>query len=91
MLYLVCVWSAMGAFVLSLAVYRKVVARGEDDFVHLGEAQDSAVSRQRSLAGRLEFIDKWGQMLTILTVVLGLILGSVYLYSGWMANAQLRP
>ena len=91
MMYLFLVWCAMAAFVLSLAMYRKVVARSEDDLVHLGEADDRLVNQQKTVASRLEFIDRWERILTIVTIAFGLVVGVVYLYNGWMDSSTLKP
>ena len=91
MMYLFLVWCAMAAFVLSLAMYRKVVARSEDDLVHLGEADDRLVNQQKTVASRLEFIDRWERILTIVTIAFGLVVGVLYLYNGWMDSSTLKP
>jgi hypothetical protein len=90
MMYLFLVWCAMAAFVLSLAMYRKFVARSEDDLVHLGEADERLVTLQKSVASRLETIDKWERVFTIVTVAFGLVVGALYLYHGWIDSAQLK-
>jgi len=36
-----------------------------------------------TLAHRLEMIDKWGKMLTVVVAVYGLALGAIYLYQAW--------
>jgi uncharacterized membrane protein len=90
MLYLFSIWCAMAILVLSLAIYRKVVSDSQDDLVHLAEGEEKLIPQQVNVANKLSFIDKWGQTLTIVTVVFGLILGSIYLYSGWVESAQLQ-
>ena len=91
MLYLFSVWCAMAALVLSLAMYRKFVARTEDDLVHLGDADDRLVIQQKAMASRLEWIDRWERILTTATIVFGLIVGALYLYNGWMDSNTLKP
>jgi urease accessory protein UreF len=91
MLYLFFVWCALAAFVLSLAMYRKLVARSEDDLVHLGEADERLVNQQKTVASRLETIDRWERVLTTFTIAFGLVIGAIYLYRGWMDSSQLQP
>jgi len=76
--------------VLSLAGYRRLVANHEDDLVHLGDADAVVINAQKSMADRLSWIDKWGKILTVLTVALGLVLGSIYLYQGWTDSAKIQ-
>lgn len=82
------VWCLLALVVLSMAGYRKLVARRDDELVHLGDGDATLINAQSDVAERLTWIDKWGQILTLLTVLFGLILGSVFLYQGWIASAQ---
>ena len=84
-------WSAMAVVVLLMAAYRKIVARSEDDLVHLGDSDAVLVTRQKSVAGRLEFIDRWGTIFTIITVAFGLIIGTISMDRGWIESGQLNP
>ena len=91
MLYLFSIWCILAIVVLSLAGYRSLVDRSEDDLVHLGDADTPTIKHQSTVASRLEFIDTWGKKLTIVTGSFGLILGAIYLYSGWIEATQLKP
>jgi len=82
------IWCLLAVVVLSLAGYRKLVARREDDLVHLGDSDAVLVDSQKSLAERLSSIDKWGKALTFVTLILGLVIASVYLYQGWIESSQ---
>ena len=86
--YLFVVWCILAVAVLSMAGYRKLVANHEDDLVHLGDGDARLISNQRNVGERLSSIDKWGKILTIVTVVFGVVLGSIYLYQGWVESAQ---
>jgi hypothetical protein len=90
MMYSFWIWVGLAAVTLLLAGYRKVVANQEDDVLHLREVQADLVNKQSATAHRLETIDRWGKILTVVAVVYGLVLGLVYLYNGWMASAQLQ-
>ena len=90
MTYLFSIWCLLAVGVLSMAGYRKTIANREDDLVHLNEGNAGAVDNQKAIAARLSEIDKWGQLLTIVTVVLGLILAGIFLYNGWNASGQLE-
>lgn len=84
-------WLAVLCAVLGLAIYRKMVARFEDDHLHTGESDAPRTGRQAAIAGRIDFVDKWGQALTVVVIISGLLLGAVYLYQKWMESGRLIP
>jgi hypothetical protein len=90
MFYFSLVWCALAVVVLSMAGYRKMIARGGDALVHLGTLDGGLVNAQRDVAERLGWIDQWGKILTLVTVVLGLVLVSYYLYGGWIESMRLQ-
>ena len=79
----VVVWAVFASIVVGLAIYRRVVAAHEDDTLHVLEAEAGMIAQQEMIARRLEVIDKWGKLLTIVTLVYGLLLACVYLYQVW--------
>ena len=82
-------WLALACTVLGLAVYRKMVAYSEDDLIHLEDGRK--IAEQRTLAGRLEFVDHWGKILTVATIVYGVILVAALLYQQWVLSYQIVP
>ena len=74
--------------VLTLFIWRKTVAHNEDDSLHVLH-QSTAVSQQAAVAHKLDVIDKWGKILTVLTVVFGLAVGAAYVYSGFVKASNL--
>jgi hypothetical protein len=42
-----------------------------------------------NVAHKLEVIDKWGKILTAITVIFGLVLGALYLYQSWVAMSKM--
>lgn len=79
-------WGLMAISVAALIVWRKSVARGEDDSLHLQHA-DNVVPQQVAIAHKLDVIDKWGKMLTVLTVLYGIAIAGVYFYQMWVATS----
>jgi uncharacterized membrane protein len=79
-------WGVLVLVVIGLAVMRKSVAKKEDDFVHLS-GDMSVVANQTEVASKLEAIDKWGKMLTIVAVITGAILAVVYALQLWEASS----
>ncbi len=84
----VSIWAVLALIVLGMAIYRKILSSKEDDTMHLADAEVSLVSEQKVLAQKLEVIDKWGKLLTIVVVVYGLLLAGMILYQGWVEASK---
>ena len=82
----VVLWVVLALAVIALIVYRKVVAAGEDDMIHVSEAAGSTASQQATVAQKLDQIDKWGKTLTVVVVVYGMILAASYVYQTWVSR-----
>ncbi|HWQ55040.1 MAG TPA: hypothetical protein VN442_15240 [Bryobacteraceae bacterium] len=71
------VWALLATVVLILIVYRLLVSRREDDTLQLIHATGPA---QQAIAHKLETIDRWGKILTAVTILYGVAIGAAYLY-----------
>jgi hypothetical protein len=75
------IWAFLAFLALALALYRKFVSAHEEDrYVHISEGEAHLIPRQVSINRRLQTIDRWGELLTILSLIAGLVLAAVYLY-----------
>lgn len=74
--------------VIIMIVWRQSIARQEDDSLHVTHGA-AAVPQQAHVADRLDAIDKWGKILTIVTVIYGLIVGSLFVYQQWVRASNL--
>jgi hypothetical protein len=81
-------WILLAMAVMGLVIYRKWVARDEDDSRHLANAEIGLALRQEATGRKLETIDHWGKALTAIASVYGLLLGAAYLYQNWLAAAS---
>ncbi len=81
---LIVSWAILACVVAGLAFYRKAIARNEDDYIHVDAV--GVNNQQVALARKLEQIDKWGKLLTIVVAVYGVILLGVFLYQGWVTG-----
>jgi len=84
------VWIVLAVAVMVMIVWRKLVASHEDDNLHVldgGGVQQATA--QTVLAQKLDVIDKWGKLLTIIAVAYGVLLGLAYAYQGWIATSRL--
>jgi hypothetical protein len=79
-------WGVLALIVLILAAYRSQLGRQEDDQIHMSSLDAGAVSHQAEVAHKIDSIEKWGKMLTVLLVLYGLVLGGWYLRFLWEAT-----
>lgn len=80
-------WAVLGIVVMALAMKRKQITAHEDDSLHLN-AGSGAVSVQVDVAKKLDAIDKWGKLLTILLAASGLVLIVLYGLSVWNSSSN---
>jgi hypothetical protein len=79
----IVIWVVLAATVLALLAYRQVVTRGEDDSLHLvHEGQVS--THQSAVAHKVQTIDKWGKLLTVVAVIYALLLAAAFVYQTFM-------
>ncbi|SPE32120.1 conserved hypothetical protein [Candidatus Sulfopaludibacter sp. SbA6] len=83
----IVLWALLAASVLVLIVWRKMVANNEDDTLHVLQG---SVAQQVTVAQKLEVIDKWGKILTVITLVFGLILGAAYVYQNFVQLSNIQ-
>jgi hypothetical protein len=72
--------------VIGLIVYRRFVSASEDDMIHISDASGTVTSQQVTVAQKLDQIDKWGKMLTVVAVTYGVVLAGIYVYQSWMSG-----
>jgi len=81
-------WIALAGTVLILAIYRHRVAGHEDDTLHVSDAEAGRVAGQAATAHRLEVVDRWGKVLTLIGTVYGVVLVAAYFYQYWVQSSQ---
>jgi hypothetical protein len=86
---LIIVWGVLAASVMVLLVWRKAVARGEDDTLHVLDA--AAVPHQAEVAHKLEVIDRWGKIVTAVTVAFGALIAGLFVYQTWVQTSTTIP
>jgi hypothetical protein len=70
----------------ALALYRKFVTMREDDLIHIGEGEEKLIPQQVEVAHRIAVVDRWGEILTVVTAAYGLVVASIYLYQRFQAS-----
>jgi hypothetical protein len=82
------IWMVLAVAVLALFIWRQTVARNEDDNLHVMDgAAVQETAQQAVVAQKLEFIDKWGKIITVVALVYGVVIGGLYVYQSWVQNA----
>lgn len=78
-------WVLLAAVVLALIAYRKIVSNKEDETLHLGSGAETIPAQQIAIAHKLDVIDKWGKLLTVVALLYGLLLLALYTYQTWLS------
>jgi len=74
--------------VASLAVWRKMIAMSEDDSLHV-LADSNLIPKQEAVAHKLDAIDKWGKIMTIVAVVYAFLVVAFFVYQQWVRSTAL--
>jgi hypothetical protein len=84
-------WAILAVAVLGLALYRKLITfHGDGALIHLAAGEETQIPQQVALSNKLEFVDRWGKILTIATAAFGLLLAAVFLFEAWQASLQIK-
>ena len=84
------VWIVLLAVVIILAFRRSILARDEDDMLHVGDAAAAAATaRQVAVAKKLNAIERVLKILTVLLILYGVVLVGLFIYDAWMASSRI--
>ncbi len=86
---LIALWGLFAISVLALIVWRKTVSRNEDDNLHVLHTE--GVPQQAAVAQKLELIDKWGKIVTAVTVAFGLLIAGLFVIQTWVQTSTTVP
>jgi hypothetical protein len=79
-------WVVMAVGVLGLVAYRFFLSHHGDPYLHVNPQEMVQIQEQAVVGRRLEAVDKWGKILTGVTVLYGLVIAGLFLYSQWVAS-----
>ncbi|MCU1236601.1 MAG: hypothetical protein JWP63_4568 [Candidatus Solibacter sp.] len=82
----VALWGVVTAIVIVLFVWRKIVAAKEDTTLHVSTG---ILTQQADIAQKLDQIDKWGRIMTVVAVILGLLVAGAYVYGQFVGRASM--
>lgn len=84
----IAIWAVLAIVITVLYVYRRSIAKQEDETLHVLEAEAAALSQQAVVAKKLEVVDRWGKILTVVEVLYSLALAGLYVYNSWLASTK---
>jgi hypothetical protein len=84
----VAIWTLLAVIVIVLAAYRKMLSTREDDSLHVSEGSKALVSEQIANSQKIEVVEKWGKLLTIIAVVTGVVMMCIYIYNIFQTGAH---
>jgi hypothetical protein len=76
-------WAALTAVVVFLAIYRRRIDSRVDENLHVLDSDAPAVSTQEDVAKKLAIIDRWGKVLTVISVLYLLGIVAAYIYGSF--------
>lgn len=81
------IWVLLALTVVVLFLKHRTIARQED--AHLDVLETAADAQQQlALDQKLAVVDKWGKILTAITVVSGVVLAGLYLVQTWEQSSR---
>jgi hypothetical protein len=84
------VWVVLLAVVLMLAFRRSLLARQEDDMLHVGDAAAAAATAHQVAVGKkLTALERLLKILAVLLILYGVALVGVFIYDAWMASTRM--
>ena len=78
--WFVSVWAVLAAGVIVLALYRLTVDKNDYTVLHVRRSELSLIPQQVLRAEKLDIIDRWGKILTVVAIAYGLAIAVGYLY-----------
>jgi hypothetical protein len=74
----IAIWTALALIVLGMAIYRNLLGIHEPT-LHVSGAAGAQMPREMQQFKIEDWVERWGQRLTILVVLYGFVLANIYL------------
>ena len=88
--FYILTWAVLAVVVLGLALYRFSLAGHEDESIHVSAVEAKQVVEQQQVFGKLNRVEFWGKLLTVIVVLYGLAIAGAYLYNAWQQSSQIQ-
>ena len=82
----IAIWAVLALGVLVLFVRRRMVSSKEDDQLHV---MSGVNPDQVAIAAKLDVIDKWGKILTVVALLFGMAIVTLYIYSNFVGRPSI--
>jgi len=83
-------WAILAVVVLGLALYRFALAGHEDESLHVSAVEAKKVVEQQQVFVKLNRVEFWGKLLTVVVILYGLVIAGAYLYHSWLQSSQVQ-
>jgi hypothetical protein len=83
-------WAVLAVVVMGLGIYRMRVARHDDDTLDVIASDPGVIAHQKEAVHKIKLLDRWGQALTVLAILYGLVIAGLYLYHVWQEGTQIQ-
>jgi hypothetical protein len=77
----------LAAALIAAYAYRRIVAGGTDELVHLSDVSDMAIAKQEATDQKLRQLDRLVITLAVVLVIYGLALGGFQIYTALVSPA----
>ena len=81
-------WAILAVVVLCLALYRFSLVGHEDESLRLSDVEAPQIVEQKQVFGKLNRVEFWGKLLTVVVILYGLVIAGIYLYESWLHSSQ---
>jgi hypothetical protein len=75
------IWAVLATVTIILAVYRRRVDQKADDMLHVLDSETQITANQVVVAKKIQGIDRWGKVLTVVVALYLLGIVGYYLFS----------
>jgi preprotein translocase subunit SecG len=80
-------WVVIAVALAIMYAYRKIVAGGSDELVHLSDVSDAVIAKQEATARTIQQLDRVVMILAIVFVVYGIVLGGLEVYQAFNSSS----
>jgi len=81
-------WLAVLVVWLVLWVWRRSLGRQEDESIHVLDSEVGQIAQQVEVGQKLDKLDWWVKIVSIVLVVYGVALAGLYVYAAWDASSR---
>jgi len=81
-------WLVVLVVFLVVWVWRRGVGRQEDESIHVLDSEVGQVAQQVQVGKKLDKLDRWVKIVSIVLAVYSVVLAGLYVYAAWDASSR---